>query len=63
MHQSNVTASAPAVSLRGHAAASGSSGLAEDMETRLIAMERSINRLIPLVRKVLYTVTAGRESE
>ena len=63
MHQPNVTTSAPAVSLRGHAAASGSSGLAEDMETRLIAMERSINRLIPLVRKVLYTVTAGRESE
>jgi putative secretion ATPase (PEP-CTERM system associated) len=37
--------------------------LSEDMETRLASMERSINRLIPLVRKVLYTVTAGKDSE
>jgi hypothetical protein len=37
--------------------------LTEDLEARLIAMERSLNRLIPLVRKVLYTVTAGQESE
>ena len=37
--------------------------LSEDMEMRLLAMERSINRLIPLVRKVLYTVTAGQENE
>jgi hypothetical protein len=37
--------------------------LPEGLETRLIAMERSLNRLIPLVRKVLYTVTAGQESE
>jgi len=35
----------------------------EDMEVRLMAMERSINRLIPLVRKVLYTVTAGQDHE
>ncbi len=37
--------------------------LPEDLEARLIAMERSLNRLVPLVRKVLYTVTAGQESE
>ncbi|MEW5789517.1 MAG: XrtA/PEP-CTERM system-associated ATPase [Pseudomonadota bacterium] len=37
--------------------------LPEDLEIRLAAMERSLNRLIPLVRKVLYTVTAGQESE
>lgn len=37
--------------------------LSEDLEVRLQAMERSLNRLIPLVRKVLYTVTAGQESE
>lgn len=37
--------------------------LSEDMETRLASMERSINRLIPLVRKVLHTVTAGQENE
>jgi general secretion pathway protein A len=37
--------------------------LSEDMDMRLLAMERSINRLIPLVRKVLYTVTAGQENE
>lgn len=35
----------------------------EDLEARLAAMERSLNRLIPLVRKVLYTVTTGQESE
>jgi len=35
----------------------------EDLEARMVAMERSLNRLIPLVRKVLYTVTAGQESE
>ena len=37
-------------------------GLPENLEMRLTAMERSLNRLIPLVRKVLYTVTSGRES-
>lgn len=37
--------------------------MSEEMEARLIAMERSINRLIPLVRKVLYTVTAGQDHE
>lgn len=34
-----------------------------DVDARLIAMERSLNRLVPLVRKVLYTVTEGREHE
>jgi general secretion pathway protein A len=37
--------------------------LPEHLETRLMAMERSLNRLIPLVRKVLYTVTSGQETE
>ncbi len=37
--------------------------MTEDMDARFAAMERSINRLIPLVRKVLYTVTAGKETE
>ena len=37
--------------------------LPENLDERLVAMERSLNRLIPLVRKVLYTVTAGQESE
>ncbi len=37
--------------------------MSDDLEVRLQAMERSINRLIPLVRKVLYTVTAGEENE
>jgi hypothetical protein len=37
--------------------------LPDNLEERLVAMERSLNRLIPLVRKVLYTVTAGQESE
>ncbi len=50
-----------------HAAAPGtgsaSTALMEDLDTRLTAMERSINRLIPLVRKVLYTVTSGKENE
>ncbi len=39
------------------------SALPENLDERLVAMERSLNRLIPLVRKVLYTVTAGQESE
>jgi general secretion pathway protein A len=42
---------------------SASNELMEDLDTRLTAMERSINRLIPLVRKVLYTVTSGKENE
>jgi hypothetical protein len=33
------------------------------MDARLEAIERSINRLIPLVRKVLYAVTTGKEHE
>jgi hypothetical protein len=37
--------------------------MSEDMEVRLIAIERSINRLIPMVRKVLYTVTSGQDNE
>ena len=42
---------------------SASTALLEDLDTRLTSMERSINRLIPLVRKVLYTVTSGKENE
>jgi general secretion pathway protein A len=45
------------------AAGSASTALMEDLDTRLTSMERSINRLIPLVRKVLYTVTSGKENE
>ena len=37
--------------------------LPENVEARLEAMERTLNRLVPLVRKVLYTVTSGQESE
>ncbi len=37
--------------------------LQEGLETRLVAIERSLNRLIPLVRKVLYTVSLGKEHE
>ncbi|MCU0934446.1 MAG: ATPase, partial [Thiobacillaceae bacterium] len=37
--------------------------LPENLEERLLAMERSLNRLAPLVRKVLFTVTSGRETE
>ena len=39
------------------------SQLAEGMDARLEAIERSVNRLIPLVRKVLYSVTTGKETE
>lgn len=35
----------------------------ENVEVRLDAIERSINRLIPLVRKVLYAITTGKEHE
>jgi len=34
-----------------------------NLEARLEAIERSVNRLIPLVRKVLYSMTTGREGE
>jgi len=37
--------------------------LPENLDERLLAMERSLNRLVPLVRKVLYTVTSGQENE
>lgn len=37
--------------------------LSEDLDVRLEAMERTLNRLVPLVRKVLYTVTSGQDSE
>jgi putative secretion ATPase (PEP-CTERM system associated) len=37
--------------------------LAEDLDARLEAIERSVNRLIPLVRKVLYAVTPDKETE
>jgi hypothetical protein len=30
---------------------------------RLEAMERTLNRLVPMVRKVLYTVTSGQDNE
>jgi hypothetical protein len=54
----HVNSAAPSGSLPlAHAA------IAVDMEARLASMERSINRLIPLVRKVLFTVTAGQENE
>jgi len=39
------------------------SALAEDLDARLEAIERSVNRLIPLVRKVLYAVTPDKEHE
>ncbi len=35
----------------------------EDLDARMLGIERSLNRLLPLVRKVLYTVTSGQESE
>ncbi len=37
--------------------------LPDDVDMRLVAIERSINRLIPLVRKVLYATTSGKENE
>ncbi|MEW5771370.1 MAG: XrtA/PEP-CTERM system-associated ATPase [Pseudomonadota bacterium] len=52
--------------------AAGSGGVAvsvsgsvdlDALEARIEAMERTLNRLVPLVRKVLYTVTSGQESE
>jgi hypothetical protein len=36
---------------------------AEALNLRLEAMERTLNRLVPMVRKVLYTVTSGQESD
>jgi hypothetical protein len=42
-------------------AASG--GLPEDLDVRLEAIERTLSRLVPMVRKVLYTVTSAQESE
>jgi len=35
----------------------------EEMDARLEAIERTLNRLVPLVRKVRYTVTEGQDSE
>lgn len=70
--QPDAAAQNPETSLHGHSGHTVASHspapviqatLSEDMEMRLLAMERSINRLIPLVRKVLYTVTAGQENE
>lgn len=37
--------------------------LPEDLDLRLEAMERTLNRLVPMMRKVLYTITSGQESE
>jgi len=37
--------------------------LLEGMDARLEAIERSVTRLIPLVRKVLYAITTGKEHE
>ncbi len=37
--------------------------LMDRMDGRMVAIERSISRLIPLVRKVLYTLTSGKENE
>lgn len=39
------------------------SALVDDLNVRLEAIERSVNRLIPLVRKVLYAITTGKEHE
>lgn len=39
------------------------SALLEGMDARLEAIERSVTRLIPLVRKVLYAITTGKEHE
>ncbi len=41
----------------------GNAALPEDLDVRLEAMERTLNRLVPMVRKVLYTVTSAQESE
>lgn len=53
-----VVSAAPPVPL-----VSPASALTEDMEARMEAIERSVNRLIPLVRKVLYAVTSGKEDQ
>ena len=37
--------------------------LPESLEARLEAIERAVTRLAPLVRKVLYAVTSGKEHE
>ena len=37
--------------------------LPDDLDDRLNQIERSITRLIPLVRKILYTVSSGQEHE
>ena len=39
------------------------SALMDRMDGRMVAIERSVSRLIPLVRKVLYTLTSGKENE
>ncbi len=38
-------------------------GLSEDLDDRLNQIERSITRLIPMVRKILYTVSSGQEHD
>lgn len=55
-HQAPAQAAAPA-------ATALPAVLPEHLTLRLEAIERSLNRLVPLVRKVLHTVTAGRENE
>ncbi len=46
-----------------HAPVAAEGGQAEDTGARLEAIERSINRLIPMMRKALYAITTGKEHE
>ncbi len=53
----------PSVVPAASAGASGDAMQVAGLEMRLEGIERSINRLIPLVRKVLYAITSGKENE
>lgn len=57
------TQQAPAQAAGGMHAVMLPESLSEDLDMRLEAMERTLNRLVPMVRKVLYTITSGQESE
>ena len=59
-----------ATGLNAHAASSGNASLGEDaarLSQRIEQLERSVNRILPIVRKILYTVSerhaAGEEGE
>jgi putative secretion ATPase (PEP-CTERM system associated) len=54
---------APAQQVRAAPVSTEAPATSEEIEVRLEAIERSINRLVPLVRKVLYAVTTGKENE